>query len=396
MSMLNRICFIAVAVWMAAWTTSLHAADKWDIGFNEPFVAGYMQLINQCEQCPTNSYPASAAMMAARVGDLAGNHHVGIYREIIPVQALRPSPGVNRYDTAIDILSVYSNYNVNLVITFGLPIPAWMSVTGDRGLVMPESDTDWTTLKNTLSWEMGNFVKALWDSPRINKTWLQERVYIEGFNEFDSLLTLSNQRNRASPQRAADLQNGIQTVLNYYGIPVKTSMPSVVGVYAGYVPTPTNIQAQYMADYYAAGGTGVPNAHIYVRNDNAGQGYVDLLGKLRLQVQAINAWLPTSQRGRLIIGETGAADRLAPYCTSASAGATLDIAQRDQYYAAVAADPTINAQVDKILFWRMMNLPVAQVTQAQIDGCEAFYGVVNDDNSSYKNIGLNLFNYLEH
>ena len=228
MSMLNRICFIAVAVWMAAWTTSLHAADKWDIGFNEPFVAGYMQLINQCEQCPTNSYPASAAMMAARVGDLAGNHHVGIYREIIPVQALRPSPGVNRYDTAIDILSVYSNYNVNLVITFGLPIPAWMSVTGDRGLVMPESDTDWTTLKNTLSWEMGNFVKALWDSPRINKTWLQERVYIEGFNEFDSLLTLSNQRNRASPQRAADLQNGIQTVLNYYGIPVKTSMPSVV------------------------------------------------------------------------------------------------------------------------------------------------------------------------
>ena len=39
---------------------SANAADKWHIGFKEPFVAGYMQSIGYtCFGCPTNTYTAS-------------------------------------------------------------------------------------------------------------------------------------------------------------------------------------------------------------------------------------------------------------------------------------------------------------------------------------------------
>jgi len=366
-----------------------HAASKWDIGFNEPFVAGYMQQVGQCEQCPTNSYPANPSMVASRLLDLVGTQHVGVYREIIPLRALRPTSTTNRYETAIDILSIYSNYNANLVITFGLPIPDWMSQTGSRDQIMPVDDASWTVLKNSLSQETGDFVRALWNSPRINRTWLQERVYFEGFNEFDSLLTVQNTRDHASPQRAADLQNGIQTVLNSYGLPVHTLMPSVVGVYAGYSTQPPNLIAKYMSDYYAAGGTGLPNAHIYV-NANASQGASFMLAGLRAQVVAISNALPASMKGQLYIGETGAADRLAPYCTADSQASTLDIAERDGYYASVAMDPTIASRTHTILFWRLMNLPIAQLPQ-----CDALYGVVHDDNSGYKGVGTNLFNYLK-
>jgi hypothetical protein len=387
---MSKRCFALIALFVGQILAgSAAAADKWSIGFNEPFIAGHMQVSGECTDCPTNSYLTTLPTINSRLQDLAANRHVGMFREIIPLSALRPTATTNNYDTAIDVLSIYQGYNLNVVVTFGLPLPPWMTVSGSTWLVMPDDDASWTTLKNTLSNEMGSFVSALWNSPRMNRTWMQEHLYIEGFNEFDSLQTLSGQTNKASPARAADLQNGIQFTLNALGLPIQTLMPSVVGAYTGYSPMPANLQAQYMHDYYQAGGSGLPNAHIYVRNDTADQGYTVLLGKLRSQVQAITSALPTSLQGQLVIGETGAADRLDPYCTASSSSPTLAIDQRDQYYAAVAADPTINSQVSKLIFWRLMNLP-----PSQIPTCEAFYGVVNYDNSSYKNIGLNLFNYL--
>ncbi|MDF0501645.1 hypothetical protein POK33_13040 [Burkholderia cenocepacia] len=365
-------------------------AGEWLIGFNEPFVAGYMQSLGQCPGCPTNTYQASQDLITGRILDLAANNHVGAFREIVPLSALHSSQNATNYQPAIDIIAKYSEFNLTLVLTLGLPMPAWMTPTGDGFNVMPDDDASWGTLKNTLSWEMGNFVSALWNSPKISRAWMLSHLYVEGFNEFDSLHTLSGSTNRASPARAADLQNGIQWVLNQYGIQVKTLMPSVVGAYSGYQSPPSNLQAQYVTDYYSAGGSGAPNVHVYVRNDDAGQGYSVMLGKLRNQVAAINASLPASQKGQIVLGETGASDRVDPYCTASTSASTLEISQRDLYYAAVAADSQINSQVNMILFWRLMNLPVAQ-----IPNCEAFFGAVNQDNSGYKGVGVNLFNYLK-
>jgi hypothetical protein len=366
------------------------AADKWSIGFNEPFISGYMKSKGHwCAECPTNTYQADATLINSRILDLASQRHVGAFREIIPLAALRPSSTTNHYDDAIDIISIYSNYNLKLTLTFGLPIPLWMSPTGSTWTPMPASDQEWATLKNALSLEMGNLVQVLWNSPRVNRTWMKTHLFIEGFNEFDSLQNTSGSTANASPARAADLQNGIQWYLNLYGTSVQTLMPSVVGAYTGYGTGVADSQAQYIADYYQLYGTGLPNAHIYVRNDFEFQGYADLVNKLRSRVLSIDQALPTALKGKLVIGETGAADRVPPNCTAQSPGGSLDIAQRDSYYAAIAFDSEINSRAGMILFWRLMNLPANQ-----LPSCEAYFGVVHDDNSGYKAVGLNLFNYL--
>lgn len=365
-------------------------ADKWSIGFNEPFIAGYMKSRGHyCADCPTNSYQADIPLITNRLLDLASQRHVGAFREIIPLEALRPTSTVRHHEDVIDVISIYSNFNLKLVITLGLPVPVWMAAPMNSGWKpMPVSDSNWSLTKDRIAYETADLIRSLWNSPRVSRAWMSSHLYVEGFNEFDSLQNPSGSTASATPGRAADLQNGIQWYLNNYGINVQTLMPSVVGVYEGYGIGVDRLR-QYVIDYYQANGSGLPNVHIYVRNDSPPDGYQALLNKLRERVVTIDQALPLSLKGSLVIGETGAADRVPSTCSASSDSPTLDISQRDSYYAAAAFDSEISSRTKLLLFWRLMNLPLSQLAS-----CEAYFGAVHDDNSGYKGVGLNLFNYL--
>lgn len=384
------------------------AADKWNVGFNHLAVAGNMQRNGRCgtDKCPHNSDVVSPTESGARIYDLSANRHVGAFREIIPLAALAPTapstPGGSstdrNYQDAIDVITSYSGYSDNLVIAFGLPLPSWM-VGGRLGTysnVMPASDADWELLKNKIAMEIGYFVKALWESPRINRTWMSTHLYIEGFNEFDSLENLESLgggnpiRGRATPVRAASLQNGVQWALNYFKLPVQTLMPSIVGAFPNMdIPT-------YLSAYYAAYGTGLPNVHIYVDNATLAEANAanDFTAQFVQQVNRISAALPLPLQNQIYVTETGAAERDANYCQKSNPN-SMTPTQRAQLYAKIASNATTLAKVKSLLFWRLVKGPSSEEL-----GCETYFGVdvalSPSAGVSYNATGVNLFNYLNH
>ena len=399
-----RDLFITLCV-LGTITQQAFAADKWHIGFNDPSIAGYqVSLGRPCVNCPQNVTASlnSYSQIANRLlylaqptqGQTAGGH-VGVFREIVPLGGIRPSANVNYYNDVIDIVSIYSAYNLQLVLTLGLPVPDWimanlptMNVPRNTYFqVMPISDSDWVTLKNLLSWEMGNLIKALWDSPRIDRTWLTTQLFVEGFNEFDSLEDIStggtpiSRHQSSTPSRAADLQNGIQWVLSYYGINVQTTMPSIVGVY------PSLTMSQYIDSYYNTyNGSGLPNVHIYADTSLGNWNYKEQFFGTLSGVQAAVARRATSLAWQIIVSETGAAGRVNTYCTSSDLG-SLDWWNRNLLYADIASDPRA-ANISTLIFWRLSSLPDNSSLR-----CEAHYGIM-DLGGNFTPTGNNVFYYL--
>ncbi len=412
-----KLLQVTTAMLLVTYSLLLQAADKWSIGFNEPFVAQYLlhQGLgcnidfdpangNNISNCPSNMRPMALNEIDARLYDLATNQHVGIYREIIPVAMLHPIPGTTRYDKVLDVVDIYENYNLKLVLAFGLTVPSWMDVASNWQ-PMPQADADWDILKNHLSWEMGNLIKYLWDNERISQDWIRTHLFIEGFNEFDSLESVvgnnldndpSNDKNMFStPLRAAQLQGGIQWVLDYYGIETQMLMPSIVGQWDKLNGIIDDIETWwYLALYYAYGGDGYPNLHLYrddLYPDGTHGGAARMIEKVQESLQLLNTAIPSHYQNKIFLGEAGAADNYAD-CASALVGNKLSIPQREVFYRGIAEDSLINTMTMGITFWRLMNLPANWIPGVP---CESFFGVVHDDNSGYKQVGIELFNYLK-
>ncbi|ALN64841.1 hypothetical protein GLA29479_3990 [Lysobacter antibioticus] len=386
------------------------AADKWSIGFNEPYIAQYlMERGFDCKEtiggsvvdvpCNTNMRPVSFDRISRRLFDLADKQHVGAFREIIPVSLLHPErTNTDRYSYVADVVNLYEDYNLHLILTFGTPVPNWMS-GGSHFAPMPESDTTWTQLKNNLSWEMGGLVNYLANDPRISREWLRTRLYVEGFNEFDSVAGVrpdgSVSTVFSTPERAADLQGGINFVLNHYGVVTNQTTPSITGAHETFLNNAGgdwSISARnYMGAYYAVGGGGYPNVHLY-RSGGSPPTADKMLSALRAGIVEVGKFVPTAYRGKMLLGEVGSFD-LTSFCSPPQPHVGLPIAERDSLYRKIAADPTIGNATHMITFWRLMNLPMGSVPGHP---CEPTYGVVHDDDSGYKQVGLELFDYLKH
>lgn len=385
-------CLIAAAVGLVISSTA-SAADKNHVGFNEEWVTSY--LIEQgksCSDCPTNNVPLSFDAINNIIYDLATNRHVGAFREIIPVSLIVPTSSTNNYSQIIQLLSIYSGYNLHLTIALGLPLPPYMTQTGSDFTVMPDSGSSWTTLKNSLAYAIGGLVDAMYQSGTISRQWMATNLTIEGFNEFDSLEDPTGSTAQSTPQRAADLEDGIATVIGSYdNIGTTYAMPSVSGAYSGYAAG-IDARSQYVADYYTSGGIGAPNVHIYAPNDNPSTTYAEELNGVRGEVENIVAKVPASYSGQLILGETGNADATPPGCpvNNGTYGISIDPAQRAIEYEAFASDEYLIANTATLLFWRLMELNPADFPS----GCEAFYGVLDYSSVSYNSVGTNLFNYL--
>jgi hypothetical protein len=366
------------------------ALTDWTAGINEVWIAQY--LLDQglvCPNCPTNMQPRSLSAINCRLLDMAANRHVGVYREIVPLQMLQTqapfsNPGNDPYRAKIlDVVRLYYNYNLYLILTFGRPFPQWMSPQygGDGAwcvLPEPSDQTTWATLKNNMSWAVGDFVNWL-QLQGISSTWMSTHLVVEGMNEFDDLTTIPCDTvvdsRGATPQRAADYQGGINWVLNYYGIQTLQSSPSVVGNFAGYTGDAKQRIRRYLQDYYAAGGGGYPQMHFYASSVSA----------IRGAVTFVNFGLSLAWQNKVILGEVGW-----PEYVSGSCPTGLPTAQRDTFYRDIYQDATIHNALFMLAFWRTMNL-TPSVPQHE---CERFFGVVHDDNSRYKVVGQNLFTSL--
>lgn len=377
-------------------TTSGYAANKWTIGFNEPFIQQYMLskglycISNHVpgsgthSNCPENTTPRSYSEIDSRLYDLSTNQHVGVFREILSVAQLRPEPGVNRFREAADIIDIYENYNLQVIFAFGITIPYWMS-PGVENMwhPMPTSDAHWNTLKNNLSFAMGDFIKYLWDDPRISKSWIRDRLYIEGFNEFNDLktgpnATPANSTSKSTIARLVGLEGGINWVLNSYGISVGQQLMPSLSADAGTLNT-------WLSDYYVNyNGQSKPNVHLYPRGATAAT-QISAIRDGMTQISS-NPDIPPLLANKIVLGETGTYDVFPPICNG---NYGLSIPERELLYKGIAADSTIASKTEAITFWRLMNLP-----ESMNHGCEGTYGVVHQDNSGYKKIATDLFNYL--
>ena len=127
---------------------------------------------------------------------------MGIYREIISVKLLEPFKNDFRYhDELISYLKVYSDYNLRLILTMGNPTPAWAAKLS--WCILPEDDspTEFDKITENLTDVFSNFLQSLWNSSSsgennkeknekkytISRDWIKSRLYIEFFNEIDTL-----------------------------------------------------------------------------------------------------------------------------------------------------------------------------------------------------------------
>jgi hypothetical protein len=378
-----------------------YATGKYNIGFNEEWVSGYLQYLGEnCPDCPTNSVSANLSSITSLLYDLATNQHVGAFREIIPLELLQNAAAKNSYTDVISVISIYSTYNLFLTISVGLPIPASVSVTGSNFNIMPTDANDWNTLSYFLSTDTAAFINALWNSPYISRQWMMSRLFVEPFNEFDGLLNINGSTISSSPARAVALENDLAYFLYADGISTNMLMPSVVGNYSGYSPG-VDSRVQYISDYYALGGAGLPNVHIYAPVISPATTYSEVVSAISAEVQSIANVIPSSMIGHVLLGETGNADATPPYCAPPNGttyGPSIDPSQRANEYAAIAQDPTINTVVGQLNFWRLMEFSPQQTYSPSnpVLGCEAYYGVVPYMGSYYNSVGLNLFYYLNH
>ena len=375
-----------------------NAADNSSVGFNETWVSGYYGYLgNTCTDCPTNNFSASLSTISQIMSGVV-QQHVETFRDILPISLIENSGSASNYTNILPIAELYSSLGIKLVLSFGLPIPASMSVTGSTELIMPTSDSSWSQLKDSLAYAIGSFLVAMWNDPSISRGWMSTHVFVEGFNEFDSLLTLQGLTSYSTPQRAADLENGIAFVMNEYGVSVQYAMPSVSGSYSGY-PAGVDPRAQYVADYYTANGTGLPNVHIYVPVESPNTTTSDIIDALSSEVAVVSASIPSSYQGQMILGETGNADATPPDCPAADGSSyttAIPSDERVDEYSGIASNPTILSDVGLLTFWRLMKLQPSQVYPNGITppACEPFYGVVDDD-GTYEEVGTNLFTYLQ-
>ena len=341
------------------------------VGFNEVIALATSSAFSELPSLATNNIARSMASIDARIVDLTGNRHIGLFRDVIPLSMIAPSPNDQRYWNDIrKMLVMYKNLNSRLVLTLGMPIPDWMRPTANPWhgwCPIPENAAGWTTLKNSISWAFGDFLAAMAHSDPALKNWMESHLYIESFNEFDSLgMVLPNgdcASFRGTPAQAADLQNGVVWVLNYYGLRLQTLMPSVGG------------NPSFIANYYAEGGTGLPNVHLYLPGNSTPSTGIALFESILSQVRNV---LPAHLQNRIFITEAGVST-VQNACTVSTAGAMNEL-DRAEYYRALLSSSTVKTAAEGLIFWRIYDLPAGKTPAVP---CEETFGAV-DVNDNYK------------
>jgi hypothetical protein len=331
-----------------------------------------------CPDCPRNEQPRSLDEISCRLLDLASEQHVGTFREILPFKLVQPEQdfedptNARARQLAAQVLSLYAGYNLNVILAFDCPLPAWMGVSAWCPIPQLANTTAWSELKNTLSYTIAHFVAWLaTPGPAgggLDRNWLHTHFLLEPWNEFDAVADADCKKSKApSAERAADLQGGVTFALKATGAFVDANMPVQI------MPSVTGSQgswSKYVASYYAVGGTGYPSTHWYGCDVQA----------LEAHVTEVEAVLPAQYKGQHVLGETGCA-LVTQDCPT---GGTM--ALRTAFLRGLANSPVLNSACRDVLFWRVMAL-----ANTSSLGCDATFGVTMVNNTFYDAAGRAFF-----
>jgi hypothetical protein len=120
--------------------------------------------------------------------------------------------------------------------------------------------------------------------------------------------------------------------------------------------------SQYLAEYYTAGGGGLPNIHVYpkISEKPADQATSEMIST----VQAVRASLPPSLQEHFVLGETGLPRRP---CIGG-----VDSETRKRLYTSILQSLAAGTQI--LDFWRLFDLKPTSSLPA--DNCENYFGVL--------------------
>jgi hypothetical protein len=399
----TTVLTLVLALVSAISPVSATAANKWGVGTNTMFILEYaLSLGVPCPSCPGNVQPRTLSQINTLLHDLAVNQHVGAFREIVPLELLSPN-GTNdptgvqmpvdstNYAVIDAIMYLFKSYNLRLILAIGNPIPSWAAPWGHGyACFLPSTSdsTNFNTLKNNIGWTIGNYLNHLkskgyakWmagipNSPK------SAGLFIEGFNEWNGNASYQNcgDFTAATPQRAATLESAIGRVANFYGVTINLAAPSVV--------FPSQGLAGWYTAYYAAGGVGAANIHIYGNGLSSSTDPKAAILYAQTQLKQLISALPAAYKTTVIWGETGYGEA-GTLCDGVNSLPSDKWAQYDVAAAQLVtgADPVITPAVQLLTVWRLDQL-------ANQSACEGSFGIVSSDLTAYLPPAVSLFTYL--
>lgn len=345
-------------------------------GFNEPFIQEYgMDQSRVCPDCPTNSMPRSSAEISTALKILDDQNGIATFREIVSLAFLEPGfkGDQQNYDVVDHVMALYRDQNADLILTVGRSFPQWMSASS--WCPMPEKDLDWKLLRDSIAGVFARYLTHLNSQPEF-ADWMKHHLSVEGMNEFDDLLGPDcKSHNLATPLRAAELENSIQLSLKQANINVSYLMPSIAGVYSGYPGvTATELFKNYLRDYYAAKGIGLPNIHLYF---NPPQDPTSLVEQVEKILAVVSAAVPAEFQNSIAITEFGAAEQT----LSCRGGTSMPLSERNQYYNLLLSNSQIQSQTSFLMLWRLADLALPT---AAVPDCEKTHGAMTSDLHNFK------------
>lgn len=341
------------------------------VGFNEEFIWGYLQSQGvTCSDCSTNSPPVPLDVARSYL-DLLSQNGVRTAREIVPERYLADASKYALFET---ILREYQQRNFTLILTLAWPVTGpqaeCFGFDGDNAMFDRRA--------YEFSASIAGLLLHLQNRPNIDPKWLETRVLIEPWNEFDGLCG----HHVGSPKKAARYQGIMQLVFDRSGIKNEVVMPSIVNVYKFDAPTAIKGRygkmSTYLADYYASGGSGRPNIHLYFdpRWANQPEALAKILGS---EIAKVAQSLPDPYKGALMIGETGVTSLSDVSKCNAFA---MRPSSKTSLYQAMVENPDFSRNAQMILFWRLFGL---EHLTREPDNCDQFNGMTSNAWSRVEN-----------
>jgi hypothetical protein len=346
--------------------------------------------------------PRTLQEIDALLNDLVTYQHVGTFREIVPFELLSPHGSSNpsgkpmpvdstNYSLIDSVVSLFKAHNVRLIFSVGNPLPEWAASWGHNYscFLPPVADaTSFNTLKNNISWTLGNYLKHLkangyaeWMVGR-SKIALPGGLIIEGFNEWNGNASYKNCSDftAASPERAANLESAIGSAASFFGVRVELAAPSIV--------FPSQGLDKWYEAYYAAGGVGAPNVHIYGNGSTTSGDSNAAIQFAKSQLHGLIRALPGRFKTSVIWGETGFGDA-SPVCSGISSLPSSEWEQYDVQAAKLVTggDSDLTQAVRIFTIWRLDQI-------ANQLSCDGSFGVVSSDLQTYLPPAVQLFMYL--
>lgn len=329
-------------------------------GFNELFTTSNILYVNKnnyltlCNDCPLSA----ALLSAQRANDLLYNIQINgrtnSIRDILPLKMVEPRRGYYPFDGNIAaILKVYEERDVELIVAFGMPYPAWVhSAAESYGWDVKTAEMD--VVANIIS----SFLKRMHSSHGINSGWMSRKLKIEPFNEFNANVS-------GNAYYAATLDGLVKSKLVSLGVPFNEVISSSIisGGKWDYL--------DWFWNYGSAGGVGAPNIHLYADSTLDGGSFSNTMARFEGVVATIRDHASPSHR--VIIGEIGYPRAGLKNQISASIHAML---------MSKVLSSAIMQSAEKIMFWRLLSdwLPNTACTDKNCDPVtarETTYGFIN-------------------